>query len=145
MANTIRTNLLKLHNQHRAAHGRSSLKLNRALNKGAQRYANIMASKQWSSAHGHTRPSGISFGRWWSRYYKGTHAACCWGGENLGWYASTTSAIFGPKNGHGGNGNTWTTSTTHHNIIIDSRAKRVGFGMARDRRGRYYWVAHFAD
>lgn len=144
----IKQNLLKLHNQHRSGHGRRALAINSTLNQGAQYLADQMSRGQWQSSDfgsNHKRPNGQSFGAWWDKVYRNTHAYYGWGAENLGWGWTTSSAVFGPMGSHGGNGNTWTTSTPHHGFLIDSRARKVGFGVATDSRGRYYWVAHFAD
>jgi uncharacterized protein YkwD len=144
---TIKQNLLALHNKHRSNHGRRTLALNSVLNAGAQKLSDQMARGQWSHddfGDDHLRPNGTSFNRWWDNTYKGTFAYnASWAAENLGWDWQTTTDVFGPMGSHGGTGNRWTTSTAHHYYLSHNSFRKVGFGVSRDSRGRFYWVAHF--
>lgn len=150
---TIKDNLHALHNKHRSLHGRRSLNKVSVLNAGAQKLADQMARNQWQSgAFGsrHRRPNGQSFESWWSNTYRNTFAYYSRGAENLGWgsASATSGSIFGSQNSHGSCSSgcsNWTISQLHHEILIRSYWRRVGYGVAWDSRGRSYWVVHFTD
>jgi uncharacterized protein YkwD len=148
MSSTIRESLLNLHNRHRALHGARSLTLNSVLNQGATRVAELFGKANYwpCDTCNHRRPGGQTFAQWWNSYYKGTFAYyASVATENLGRGWTTSTGVFGPMNAHGGGGNTWTQSTSHHNYLIDPRLRKVGFGIYDSTRIGRIWVAHFTS
>lgn len=135
----VRQNLLSLHNTHRKKHGSRALKLNSDLNAGAQKLADTYGKANYWPSPSHERPNGTSFNRWMDNYYGNR-----WGlGENLGRGRDRSVDMFGPQGSHGGTGNTWTQSSSHHTILSANKYSHVGFAYYKSTRIGRVWVCHF--
>jgi uncharacterized protein YkwD len=121
-----RDELLKLHNKERKEEGQKPLKLNADLNQAAQAYAEYLAKHDKFS---HTAKGTMS-SRVKDAGYK-PHAV----GENIAVGASSPSAVV----------KGWMQSEGHKRNILSKKYSEVGFGFAKDKKGRILWVADFGD
>jgi len=121
-----RAQLLNLHNQERHKKGKKPLKLNAQLSKAAQSYAEYLAK---SGKFSHTAKGTMS-SRIKDAGYKPKAV-----GENIAvGQRSPSSAV-----------NSWMHSEGHKKNILNKKFTEVGFGVAKDKRGRMLWVTDFGD
>lgn len=117
--------LLNYHNQERAKAGSGPLALNFTLNMAAQAHTEWMADHQnMSHNEGLTGPG--------HRIEAMGYKASSWG-ENIAMgYPSPKAVMVG-----------WMNSSGHKANILRAAFTEVGFGIAKDSRGRYYWTSDF--
>lgn len=122
----MRAELLKLHNQKRKAGGKKPLKLNPQLSKAAQAYAEFLAK---SGKFSHTA-KGTMGSRVKDAGYKPKAV-----GENIAVGQRSPSSVV----------KSWMGSEGHKKNILNKKFTEVGFGVAKDKRGRTLWVTDFGD
>ena len=116
--------LLELHNKNRAAEGASALALNEKLTTAAQSYAEYLA-RTGKFSHSADGSPGSRIKAAGYKY----HAV----GENIAkGQTSAESVVKG-----------WMHSEGHRKNILSKRYKEVGFGFAKDDKGRMVWVTDF--
>jgi len=116
--------LLNLHNARRATDGAPALTINAKLQSAAQDYAEYLAK---SGKFSHTA-DGSPGSRVKQAGYK-YHAV----GENIAKGQSTPSAVVSG----------WMHSDGHRKNILNKHYREVGFGVAKDKKGRTVWVTDF--
>ncbi|MEK7559234.1 MAG: CAP domain-containing protein [Patescibacteria group bacterium] len=124
--------IVALINQYRAQYGIAPLTEDQKLTNEACWFANDMAAKNYFS---HTDSLGRSYPQ---RLAAFGIVGTSWYSENLGAGYTTAQELF----------EGWRTSTAGHNeIMLESRNKRIGIGLAYSAAGdfRWYWVADFAS
>lgn len=121
-----REDMLRLHNRHRLAHDKEPLKLNPKLSAAAQSYAEFLAR---SGKFSHTAKGSVS-----SRVKRAGYEPKAVG-ENLAVGQKSTSAVV----------TGWIRSKGHKKNVLNRRFTEVGFGIARDKKGRFVWVTDFGD
>ena len=123
-ANGTVARLLELHNRNRAKDGERPLTINAKLSAAAQAYAEHLAKIGKLS---HTAGSTVS-GRIKEAGYK-YHAV----GENIAVGQTSADAVV----------KGWMHSSGHRKNILSKHFKEVGFGFAKGKNGRIYWVTDF--
>lgn len=115
--------LLKLHNEKRTNQGLEPLILNKDLCDYAQKHANNMALKNslYHSSMNDVRKTNSS--KSWN-----------WVGENVAWGQISEQSVV----------DSWMWSPGHRWNILGKKFTNVGFGLAKDSKGRNYWCTVFA-
>ncbi len=117
-------NLLHLHNENRLNHGLNFLKLNPDLCVYAQKHAEKMAKNQRMYHSNLNQVEKINPQKNWNSI-----------GENVAWGQESENIVV----------NDWMQSPGHRWNILTSSFKEVGFGLAKDSKGRNYWCAVFSS
>jgi uncharacterized protein YkwD len=117
--------ILMLVNQRRAAHGLTTLTLNKSLTASAQSYAERMSSERFFS---HTAPDGSTFRQ---RNEAAGYAGWTWMGENIAYGQTSAQMVM----------DDWMNSAGHRENILSPKAKELGVGYAG--AGTKYWVQEF--
>lgn len=126
---SVRHELLLVHNRHRDANGAEALMLNQELNIIAQRQANYQASiGGWNDLH--SRPNGHSL----SSDLSNVSFRYSSGGENA---AAGYKTAVGACDG-------WKKSPGHNQNMLRRSYRYVGFGRTTGKNGTVYWIAVFA-
>lgn len=121
-----RMELLKLHNKERRDDGKKPLALNAKLSAAAQSYADYLAK---SGKFSHTAKGTMS-SRVKDAGYKPKAV-----GENIAVGQSSVPSVV----------KSWLHSEGHKKNILSKSYTEVGFGIARDKKGRLLWVTDFGD
>ena len=121
-----RADLLKLHNRERRDDGEKPLKLNNKLSEAAQEYADYLAK---SGKFSHTAKGTMS-SRVKDAGYKPRAV-----GENIAVGQKSASSVL----------KSWMHSEGHKRNILSDKYTEVGFGIAKDKKGRLLWVTDFGD
>ena len=121
-----RAELLKRHNRERREEGEKPLKLNAKLTAAAQEYADYLAK---NGKFSHTAKGTMS-SRVKDAGYKPRAV-----GENIAVGQSSTSSVL----------KSWMHSEGHKKNILSDKYSEVGFGIAKDKKGRLLWVTDFGD
>ncbi len=116
--------LLQLHNKHRAVEGARALEINAKLSASAQEYAEYLAR---TGKFSHTA-EGSPGSRVKAQGYK-YHAV----GENIAKGQPSAESVV----------KAWMNSEGHRKNILSKHYKDVGFGIAKDDKGRIVWVTDF--
>lgn len=114
-------------NHARARKGAAPLQLDARLNRAAQRHACDLARRQVASHRGMTGSRPMA------RIRKAGFRAC-FSAENVAQGTTTVQHTIGA----------WSASPGHARNQQDPRAKAMGFGAAKGRDGRLYWVGLYA-
>ncbi|WP_254509939.1 CAP domain-containing protein [Anatilimnocola floriformis] len=121
-----RADLLKLHNRERREDGEKPLKLNSKLSEAAQEYAEYLAkSGEFSHSAKGTMSSRVKDAGYKPRAV----------GENIAVGQKSTSSVL----------KSWMHSEGHKKNILSDKYSEVGFGIAKDKKGRLLWVTDFGD
>lgn len=121
-----REDLLRQHNKERREEGKKPLTLNSKLSAAAQSYADYLAK---SGKFSHTAKGTMS-SRVKDAGYKPKAV-----GENIAVGQPSVPTVL----------RSWMHSEGHKKNILSKNYTEVGFGIARDKKGRLLWVTDFGD
>lgn len=121
-AKETKVKLLKLHNEERTTRGYKPLVLDNKLCEYAQKHANYMAK---NNKLVHSSMSNLQ------KVNKDSGSV----GENIAWGQETEESVV----------SSWMWSPMHRWNILGSSYKKVGFGLAKDSKGRNYWCVVFSN
>jgi uncharacterized protein YkwD len=121
-----RSDLLKQHNKERKEDGKKPLALNSKLSAAAQTYAEYLAR---SGKFSHTAKGTMS-SRVKDAGYKPKAV-----GENIAVGQSSVPTVI----------KSWMHSEGHKKNMLSKNYTEVGFGIAKDKKGRLLWVTDFGD
>lgn len=114
--------LLELHNKERESRGYKPFILDKNLCDYAEKHSKNMVSK--NSLY-HSNMADI----------RKVNPNSNWVGENVAWGQETEESVV----------NSWMWSPAHRWNILASSYSKVGFGIAKDSKGRIYWCSVFSD
>lgn len=123
---SLENEVIKIVNQERTKRGLQPLKANWELSRVARYKSQDMANKGYFS---HTSPTYGSPFRMMENFGIRYTAA----GENIAYGAKTPREVM----------TMWMNSTGHRNNILSQNYDQIGVGVAKNKRGVYYWTQMF--